>query len=226
MPAGMTIRFARTVLASVRLVVGLISVSAAIVAATAGPAAAQSVTNRAYTGPYAGIEVGRQHVIAGSLVDEVDTVQDGSRAVATVFGGLRGQVGRVVVGGELGLGRMDGNLRLDDPSRDLVVNYAGDSQWHWGLHAGYVVRPGSLLFGYLSEVTREFDVTVERSGSMVRQQDEPGLLRFGAGVEQQVSGPFRLRATLGTARADFGGRETNVDIGRRLDLSLGLVVQF
>jgi hypothetical protein len=75
-------------------------------------------------------------------------------------------------------------------------------------------------------VTREFHDTVERSGSMVRQQDDQGLQSFGAGVEQQVSRPFRLRATLGTARADFGGRETNDDIERRLDLSRGLVVQF
>lgn len=41
-----------------------------------------------------------------------------------------------------------------------------------------------------------------------------------------MSGPFRLRATFGSSRADFGGRETNIEITRRLDVSLGLVVQF
>jgi hypothetical protein len=197
-----------------------------ILAATTEPAAAQSAANRAYRGLYAGAEVGRQHVIGGSLVDGVDTLQDAARTVATMFGGLRGQIGRLVVGGELGLGRMDGDLRLEDLERAMVVGYAGDSQWHWALNAGYVVRPGSLIFGYVSEVTRNFDVTIERPESTVLQQDEQGLLRFGAGLEQQLKGPFRLRGTLGTARADFGGRQTNVVITRRLELSMGLVVQF
>lgn len=188
--------------------------------------AASAAHAQTFSGPYAGLEFGRQHVIGGSLVDGVDTLQEDSRLVSSGFAGLRVQAARFVVGGELGVGRMDGDLRLTDPARALAVDYLNDGQWHWGLQAGYAVRDHTLLFAYLSEVTRTFDVTITRSGLTTPQQDEQGLLRFGAGLEQRVAGPLHLRVTAGTSRADFGGRPTNLTIGRRLEAAGGLVVQF
>lgn len=170
--------------------------------------------------------MGRQHVIGGSLVDGVDTLQQDSRIVASGFGGLRLQFGGVVVGGELGLGRTDGDLVLEDPSRLLRVDYENDRQWYWALTAGHTIGGNTLLFGYLSEVSRDFDVTIRRAGSTVVQQDGQGLLRFGAGIEQRVFGPLHLRATAGTSRADFGGRATNIEVGRRLEASVGVILQF
>lgn len=179
-----------------------------------------------FSGLYAGADVGRQHVIGGSLVDEVDTLQEDSRVVASVFGGVRGQLRGFVLGAELGLGRTDGDLVLSDPSRVLTVDYKNDSQWHWTLSAGHTVGSQTLLFVYVSEVTRKFDVTILRAGVTSEQQDEQGLLRFGGGIERRITGPLRLRATVGTSRADFGDRETNIEIGRRVDASIGFVIQF
>lgn len=210
----------QTVLKSVRL-------AAAVVMASlfAGSASAQSGRG-AFTGLYVGADAGRQHVIGGSLVDNVDTLQEDSRVVAAVFGGVRGQFQGFVLGAELGFGRTDGDLILSEPARLLTIDYKNDSQWHWTLNAGHTVGPRTLLFGYVSEVTRDFEVTILRAGVTSEQQDEQGLLRFGGGIEQRITGPLRLRATIGTSRADFGDRETNIEIGKRVDASIGFVIQF
>lgn len=186
-----------------------------------------SVANaQTFSGPLIGVEVGRQHIIGGSLVDEIDTLQEDTRTVASVFGGYRFQVRRFVFGGELGVGWTEGDLALDDPSRLLTVTYRNHTQRHWQLHGGYAVGTGTLLFGYLSEVTRNFDVTVDSRGQTFVQEDEQGILRFGGGVEQRLRGPFHLRLTAGSARADFGDRRTNIDVNRRFEIAAGLVVQF
>lgn len=191
----------------------------------AGSASAQSGRGP-FSGLYVGAEAGRQHVIGGSLVDEVDTLQEDSRVVASVFGGLRGQFQGFVLGAELGFGRTDGDLILSEPSRLLTIDYLNDSQWNWTLNVGHTIGSRTLLFGYVSEVTRKFDVTIRRAGVTTEQQDEQGLLRFGGGIEQRIAGPLRLRGTIGTSRADFGDRETNTEVGRRVDVSIGVVLQF
>ncbi len=196
-----------------------------ILTLAAVPARGQS-GNKTFSRLYVGVEAGRQHVIGGSLVDGVDTLQDDSRTVVTVFGGLRGQIGGLVLGAELGLGRTDGDLVLQEPGRLLTVDYKNNSQWNWTLNAGHTLDAKTLVFGYVSEVTRKFDVTILRAGQRTMQGDEQGLLRFGAGVERVLAGPLRLRATAGTSRADFGGRQTNVEIGKRLDAAVGVVFQF
>ncbi|MEZ5416097.1 MAG: hypothetical protein R2708_02000 [Vicinamibacterales bacterium] len=189
-------------------------------------AQSRSGSSRGFSGPYVALDASRQHVIGGSLVDGVDTLQDDVRRVTSAAVGLRGHVGPVVVGGELGKGRLDGALQLEDLSRGLVVDYDTSSQWHWALTAGRAVGDGALLFGYVSEVTRSFDVTMRRAGGDVSQDDEQGLLRFGLGWEQRVAGPLHLRLTAGTSRADFGGRPTNIEPGRRFEAGVGAVFQF
>lgn len=191
----------------------------------AGSASAQSGRGP-FSGLYVGAEAGRQHVIGGSLVDEVDTLQEDSRVVATVFGGLRAQFQGFVLGAELGFGRTDGDLILSEPSRLLTIDYQNDSQWHWTLNAGHTIGSRTLLFGYVSEVTRKFDVTILLAGVTTEQQDEQGLLRFGGGIEQRIAGPLRLRGTIGTSRAGFGDRETNIEVSKRVDASIGFVLQF
>lgn len=183
------------------------------------PAVAQN-----FSGPFAGIEAGWLHVIGGSLVDGVDTLQDDSRLVVAAFAGLRVQARGFVIGGEVGRGWTDGNLRLD--AAPIVIDYRNGSQWHWGLQAGYAVGDRTLLFGYVSEVTRQFDVSITQSGQTTSQQDEQGLLRYGAGLERRLSKFLHVRVMAGTARADFGERPTNIDIGRRFELTGGLVLQF
>jgi hypothetical protein len=179
-----------------------------------------------FNGPLLGVEAGRQHIIGGSLVDEIDTLQEDTRTVVSVSGGYRFEARRFVFGGELGLGWTDGDLALADPSRSLAVTYQNHMQRHWQLHGGYAIGAGTLLFGYVSEITRNFDVTVDSRGQTFTQEDEQGILRFGGGVEQRLRGPFHLRLTAGSARADFGDRRTNIDVNRRFEIAAGLVVQF
>lgn len=183
-------------------------------------------SGQSFSGPYAGVEVGRQQIIGGSLVDSVDTLTQEDRLVVTGFGGWRFQARGFVLGGELGVGRTDGDLLLANPSRALLIDYKNSSQWHWGLHAGHTLGSRTLLFGYLSEASRSFDVSISRLGRITVQQDEQGILRFGGGLEQRLIGPLHVRGTLGTTRADFGGRSTNIEIERRLESSVALVLQF
>lgn len=179
---------------------------------------------QSFSGPYVGVETGMQHLIGGSLVNGVDTLQDDSRLVSSIFGGLRVQSRGFVIGGELGRGRTDGDLRLEE--RSFTVDYRNGSQWHWTLQAGRTVAARTLVFGYVSEVTRAFDVTITQSGQTVAQEDEQGMLRFGAGLEWRLTGLLHLRATAGTSRANFGERPLNKTVGRRAELSAGIVVQF
>jgi hypothetical protein len=187
---------------------------------------AQTPLDKLFHGVYAGADAGAQHVIAGAQVNGVDTLQHDTRFAATVFGGARAQIGGFVIGGDLGLSALDGDLQLSDPASDLVIDYRHGSQWHWNLTAGHAIGRRTLAFAYVSEVTRTFDVTIRTGDDSTGQDDEQGMLRFGAGVEFIVRGPLRLRATVGTSRADFGGRPTNVEIGRSAEASIGLLLQF
>ena len=183
---------------------------------------------RAFHGPYAGIDVGRQHLIGGSLVDEVDTLQEASRAVAAGFVGLRAQFGGgVVVGAEFAVGRTDGRLMLDDATAGVSVRYDNRVQTQVGGLVGHTLgdRRDWLAFAYAAEVSRNFDVQIVQHGGRVAQQDEQGLLRFGLGIERRV-GAVGLRFALGTSRADFGSRVTNITIRRRLDLGIGALWQW
>lgn len=194
---------------------------AAVVSWYPSMAAAQAVN---VTGPYLAVDVGQQHVIGGSLVDGVDTLQDDVRAVTSLSAGLRGRLGRLMFGGELGRGWLDGRLERRDPG--TTVQYDTSSQWHWALTAGAAVSDSTLIYVYVSEVTRAFDVTITRSGGAAEQDDEQGLLRVGVSAERRLRGPLRARVAAGTSRADFGGRQTNIEPRRRMEVSLGLVWQF
>lgn len=199
-----------------------------LVLAASNAARAQS-QDKAFHGLYLGVDVGRQNLIGGSLVEGVDTLQQDTRTVLTFYGGLRGQLGSgFVLGGELGYGRLDGDLILSEPSRLLQVEYTTDAQWSWTLTAGHTIpaRGRALVFGYVSEVTREFDVNVLLRAVRLEQQDEQGLLRYGVGVEVKVAGPLHLRATFGTSRADFGDRQINITPNKPFEVSGGVVFQF
>ncbi|MGE0811837.1 MAG: hypothetical protein AB7O28_25405 [Vicinamibacterales bacterium] len=179
-----------------------------------------------FAGPYVSVEAGRQHVIGGSLVDGVDTLQEDSRGVVSLSGGLRGALGPLVVGGDVGLGRLDGALELRDDATGTTVRYDTSSQWHWRLTGGVTLGPRTLAYAYVSEVTRTFDVAIVRAGATTPQQDEQGLLRFGLGAERQLRGAMHAFVAAGSSRADFAGRQTNIAPGRRFEASVGLTLQF
>lgn len=189
---------------------------------------AQAQSSRAvFSGPYLGIDFGRQHLIGGSLVNGVDILQEDSRAVASFYAGLRVQfAGGFVIGGEAGIGKTDGDLALSNPAGQLQVDYSNHQQTYWGLQLGHTLDRDWLVFGYLAEVTRNFDVTIRQAQQTFKQTDEQGILRFGAGVDFKTKMPLLLRTTLGSARADFGNRVTNIDIKKKLEASIGVAWQF
>ena len=77
---------------------------------------------------------------------------------------------------------------------------------------------------YLSEVSRSFAVDVDEAGARYSQRDGQGLLRFGLGVEREVTDAAALRVRVGTSRADFGGRPTNITPTRPVDVMIGAVL--
>lgn len=198
-----------------------------VLAVSATALTAQVAARRhSYTGVTIGLDLGRQNIIGGSQVAGIDVLQQASRLVAGVSIGGRVQAPfGTVLGAEVGRGWTDGNLQLVEPSPPLTVSYHNRRQSHWQLTLGQAVgaRRRNLLYIYVSEVSRGFDVEIVTGTETRRQRDEQGLLRYGLGYERAVSGLFAFRGTVGTSRADFGTQRTNITPRRVVDLSAGLL---
>jgi hypothetical protein len=52
------------------------------------------------------------------------------------------------------------------------------------------------------------------------------MLRFGVGAEKQMRGGMNLRASIGTGRADFGDKDTNITVDNKLEFGVGAAMQF
>jgi len=195
----------------------------------AGPLLAEGADSpKRWDGLYVGIDLGRHNVIGGSQVDGVDVLQQDMRGAVTFLAGFRKQLGAgFVVGAEAGYGRVDGDLQLSDPGRDLLIDYGNDSQHHFGLILGHTLgrTRRMLLFAYLNELSRSFDVTIQAGSAQLQQHDEQGLLRYGIGAEVSLTGPLGVRATAGSSRAKFEG-PTNIVPATELEASVGFVLQF
>ncbi|MDX2142412.1 MAG: outer membrane beta-barrel protein [Rhodospirillaceae bacterium] len=187
-------------------------------------AAAQS-----FDGFYVGIDAARQSTIAGALVAGIDTLKQSTRNVASLNAGYRMELpGGFVAGVELGYGVTDGDLTLNDAVNRLTIDYKNSTQFSYGAQAGYAFGAdnATLVFAYLSETKRSFDVTIRGPLGVGSQNDKQGLLRYGLGVEQRLAGPISVRAMVGSSRAGFGDRRTNIDPQSKVDFGLGAVWQF
>jgi hypothetical protein len=205
---------------------------AALAAMLAGTATAQSPgaddrgRRLAFDGPYVGISIGLHNIIGGALVGGVDFLAQDSRPAIMLFAGWRTEFDNgFVLGLEGGIGFEDGDLRLDDPS-GLSIDYRNNFQLRYGGQVGWRTSDRSLVFAYLSETKRDFDVSGSGPGGSFTQTDGQGLLRYGLGVDYDLRGPFDLRATIGSSRADFGYRPLNRKPDKPIDFEVGLVSGF
>lgn len=172
---------------------------------------------------YTAVEYGRQQVIAGAQYSGTDVLASDVRTVSGLSFGIRVEVARWVFGGDLGFGQVDGNLRHADASGPLTITYRGNSQSHFGAHVGRRLDPAWLAYAYLSEASRDFDVTLTDGSGTTMQADGQGILRFGVGAERTLRPWLSWRVTLGSARASFEG-PTRGDPGREIEFGLGLVL--
>ncbi len=87
----------------------------------------------------------------------IDTLKQSTRSVASLNAGYRKELpGGFVAGVELGYGVTDGDLTLNDPINRLTIDYKNNSQFSYGVQAGYSfgTENGTLVFAYLSEAKR------------------------------------------------------------------------
>jgi hypothetical protein len=180
-----------------------------------------------FDGPYVGVSIGLNNIIGGALVNGVDYLAQDSRPTVVLFAGWRRSLDNgLVLGVEGGVGFEDGNLSLIDPARSLAIDYRNHMQWRYGGMLGWRTSDRSMLFGYLSETKRDFDVHGRDAMGTFTQKDGQGLLRYGVGAEFDLDGPFDLRATIGSSRGDFGDRQLNRKPQRPIDFELGALSQF
>jgi opacity protein-like surface antigen len=206
---------------------------AALALAATGTAAAQptapenSTNGLSFDGPYIGISIGLHNVIGGSLVNGIDYLAQDSRPAVVLFGGWRTEFDNgLVLGLEGGFGFENGDLRLDDTASGLAIDYSNNFQFRYGGQIGWRLNDDSLVFAYVSETKRDFDVSGSGPGGSFTQSDEQGLLRYGLGLDVDLGGPFLLRGTIGSSRADFGDRQLNRQPDHPIDVELSALSQF
>lgn len=206
---------------------------ATLALAAAGTAAAQptapdnATSGLSFDGPYVGVSIGLHNVIGGSLVNGTDYLAQESRPAIVFFGGWRTEFDNgLVLGLEGGFGFEDGDLHLDDAASGLSIDYSNNFQIRYGGQIGWRLNDDSLVFAYLSETKRDFEVSGSGPGGSFTQSDGQGLLRYGLGMDIDVGGPFLLRGTIGSSRADFGDRPLNMKPDNPIDLELSALSQF
>lgn len=178
-----------------------------------------------FDGVYVGFTVGMQNIIGGALVNGVDVIAQERRPTIDFFVGWRTTFDNgFVIGAEAGIGLEDGDMSLVNSQGR--ADWSNNSHWRYGGLIGYRAGDGPLLFAYLNETKRDFDVRLQNNFGVATQHDVQGLLRYGVGAEFNVGGPFNLRATAGSSRADFGDRPTSREPDHPIEVEVGAIYQF
>jgi len=183
-----------------------------------------------FSGFYAGMLAGSQNIFGGSNVEGIDVLAQKSGFVLEFPVGLRLQTlnKRLVLGLEFSVGMTDGDLLHKDETKPLTINYSNSFQRGFGGTAGWATgrRRNLLLFAYLNETKRKFEVDILDRHGRYSQKDKQGMLKYGLGLEFPLAGILHLRASAGLMRVDFGDRITNINVEDRGDVMAGLIFQF
>ena len=194
--------------------------------AAAAPAIIAGAEGKSFDGVYLALDIGRQDMVGGALINGVDMLAQRQRFAGNFGVGYRKQFGRFVLGAEGGFGVVDGSLSSVDNARQLTIDAHNNIQSFYGAQAGFLLdkKKDLLLYGYLSEVSRSYDLSIVSMGASFRQVDKQGMLRFGGGLEKRISGPAHLRVSAGTARGKYGAAVEKPE--RHLEFMAGVVLQF
>jgi hypothetical protein len=176
-----------------------------------------------FDGVYVGVSFSTQNIIGGAQVGGVDVLSQKVRPMADVFIGWRKEFGGgFVLGLEAGVGLENGDMRNASGS----IEWSNDLHWRYGGIAGWRYGDGPLMFVYLNETKRDFDVRLQGPGGSFTQKDGQGLLRFGVGAEFEGTEDVNFRVSVGTSRADFGDQAISFEPKLPAEFELGAIYQF
>lgn len=179
------------------------------------------------SGLYLGVNFGSQNVFGGSFVNDMDILAQESKFVSEISAGYRWQFlnNRIIAGLEGHIGFTDGTLRHENPSEPLTIDYKNNFQSGKGIIVGINLGANRdwIIYGYLNETKRKFDVAISQDPWNFTQIDKQGMLRYGIGIERTIYKQFNLRASFGALTVDFGDLETNIDVEDKFDFTIGFI---
>lgn len=180
---------------------------------------------RNFEGLYIGVNTGMQSVFSEALINEQSVPQQDSRWTAEVLIAHRWQFlnDRIVFGLEVQVGLTDGDLaRSFTGLRQLDISFTNNSQASLGYTMGYVsgVERKLLLYTYLYQIRRSFDVTLTEDGNVIEwQRDSQTAVRYGLGLEYNLGGQF-------STRLGVGSQSLKINVEEATELTVGVTYQF
>ncbi len=180
---------------------------------------------RKFEGLYIGVNTGVQSIFSEAIINESSVPQQASRWTADFLVAHRWQFlnDRIVFGLEVQVGLADGNLnRTYGMNPRLEIDFTNSTQVGVGYTLGYVTGKQKKLFlySYLYQVRRSFNITLrDDTGILQWQQDAQTVLRYGLGLEYNVSKHFSTRLALGSQRG-------NLNLNDTVEVTIGLNYQF
>jgi outer membrane autotransporter protein len=183
-----------------------------------------------YDGIYLGATVGYQNVFGEADIEGLDLIVQKSALVLEFSTGYRRQfVQRLVVGAEVQIGYVDGDMEEFDERFQMDVHYQNSIQTGYGLTAGLVIGGGKnfLTYGYGNVTNRNFEIEyTDVNGTVHNQEDDQRFLQYGVGADVHVEERFNVRASVGKVNVDFEDVVASQDVEDEFDFRLGLVYQF
>lgn len=178
-----------------------------------------------------GANLGYQNIFGGSWIDELDVLAQESKWALDVTPGYRKQFlnDRLVVGAELVFGIIDGDLSTIDQRNQLRIDYASNTQMGYGMQFGFTLgkRKRTMVYTYGQVIQRDFDVTItDLEQNVFMQEDGQKFGKYGLGIEMVVHDRLSITASAGRIAVDFGDKPTNIDVEQRIDINLGINIQF
>jgi len=186
-----------------------------------------------FDGFYGNVEMGKQNIFSGALIDGVDVLSNRQELITSVGIGYRKALfkQRVVLGTELKLGMLntDRTTLYHNGLESLSIHYSGDSQWSMGFQLGTVLgaKKQTMLYLFAIDTNRSFDIEFsESNGTVHRQRDENQFTRYGLGMETRLYQQLFLNSKLGGISVSFDNENRSAPLNQKMEFSLGFSYHF